>query len=83
MLQGAGQPTTLCSHHGGEAPQFEIWLSPCEILHLGFGLDGTNICAKPAQLWTGKSISIPCTVTCHHTAGLTFLGMLQLPPGSP
>lgn len=76
MLQGAGQPTTLRSHHGGETPQFKVWLNPCESLCLGLGLDGINISAKLAWLWTGKSVSIPaCTVSCHHLAGLLLLGM--------
>lgn len=77
MLQGAGQPAPLCSHHGGEAPQFKVWLSPCETLCLDLVLDGLNICAKLSQLWMGRSSSTPaCTVTSHHTAGLPLLGMV-------
>lgn len=84
MLQGAGQPAPLRSHHGREAPQFKVWLSPCETLCLGLVLDGLNICAELSQLWMGRSSSIPArTVTSHHIAGLPLLSLVWLPQGIP
>lgn len=71
MLQGAGQPAPLRSHHGGEAPQLKVRLSPCETLCLDLVLDGLHVCAKLSQLWRGRSGSVAArTVTSRRTAGL-------------
>ena len=78
MLQGAGQPAPLRPHHGGEAPQFQVWLSPCKTLCLGLVLDGLDSCAELSRLRRGRSGStqLTCRLPPHNWAPAPGYGLV-------